>query len=736
MGVSRRCGVGSSDGLDFSTACQYNPAGNTFDVPAPYLPASRRWCTPICLHRKASMKTLDAMPIEQLCINTIRTLAMDAVQAANSGHPGTPMALAPLAYVLWTRFLRYNPRNPKWFNRDRFVLSNGHASMLLYATLFLSGYDVSLDDLKQFRQWGSKTPGHPEYGLTPGVETTTGPLGQGVMTAVGMAMAEAHLAAVFNRPGHTIVDHYTYVFCSDGDFMEGASHEAASLAGHLGLGKLIYVYDDNHISIEGVTELTYSDDVAGRFASYGWHVQNVGERANDLDALTTALDAARHEAERPSLIIVRSHIGFGSPHFQDTPAAHGSPLGEEEVALTKRVYGWPEDAHFLVPERALAHMRQAVERGTQLEATWNDQFEAYQEAHPGLAEAFQAALRGELPAGWDAEMPHFQPGDGPVATRAASGQVLNTFAENVPWLLGGSGDLAPSTDTLIKTSKYVAAGAYEQRNIAWGIREHAMCACTTGLVLHGGVRAFAATFFIFTDYARPAIRLAALMEQPVVYVMTHDSIGLGEDGPTHQPVEHLAALRAMPHLCLVRPADANEVAYAWRIAMQRRSGPTMLVLTRQRLPIFDRQQLASAAGLLRGAYILSPERGQQPDVILIASGSEVQLILQAQQELAEAGVDARVVSMPSWELFQEQPQDYRETVLPPEARVRLAIEAGSPLGWREWVGDAGDVIGITRFGASAPAHEVFAHYGFTVDHVVSRARQLMRAPSATEQKLS
>jgi transketolase len=674
------------------------------------------------------MKSLDSMSIEDLSITTIRTLAMDAVQAANSGHPGTPMALAPLAYVLWTKFLQHNPHNPQWFNRDRFVLSNGHASMLQYAMLYLTGYDVSLEEIKNFRQWGSKTPGHPEYGLIPGVETTTGPLGQGVATAVGMAMAEAHLGAVFNRPGHTIVDHYTYVFCSDGDLMEGVSHEAASLAGHLGLGKLIYIYDDNHISIEGPTELTYSDDVAQRFAAYHWHVQNIGERANDLEALSTALHHAQQEQERPSLIIVRSHIGYGSPKFQDTPEAHGAPLGEEEVRRTKQAYGWPEEVKFLVPERALTHMRQAVAQGERLEAEWQAQCTAYKKAHPDLAVAFEAALRGELPAGWDADIPQFKPADGSLATRAASGRVLNGFAARVPWLLGGSGDLAPSTSTLIRGSGYFATGQYDQRNIAWGVREHAMCGGCSGMVLHGGVRAFASTFFIFTDYARPAIRLAALMELPVIYVMTHDSIGLGEDGPTHQPIEHLASLRAMPHLCVIRPADANEVAYAWRVAMQRRHGPTMLVLTRQGLPIFDRQKLASAEGVLQGAYVLSKEQGDHPDIVLIASGSEVQLILAAQEQLAGNGIEARVVSMPSWELFQEQPQSYRDAVLPPQVKARLAVEAGSPLGWREWVGDAGDIIGITKFGASAPAKDVFTHYDFTIEHVVAQAKKLAGMP--------
>lgn len=670
-----------------------------------------------------SVQTLSTLHEES--INTIRTLAMDAVQKANSGHPGTPMALAPLAYVLWTRFLRHNPGDPSWFNRDRFVLSNGHASMLQYAMLYLTGYDVTLEDIKNFRQWGSITPGHPENDLTPGVETTTGPLGQGLMNAVGMAMAEAHLAAIFNRDNFEVVNHYTYAFCSDGDLMEGASHEAASLAGHFGLGKLICVYDDNHISIEGRTEITYSDDVASRFAGYHWHVQNLGDKANDLSALTTALNNARHETGRPSLIIVRSHIGYGSPNRQDTKEAHGSPLGQEEVKRTKRVYGWPVDETFRVPEAVLNHMRQAVDLGQQMEADWNKMVAAYQEKYPDLARQFQAALRTELPDNWDSDIPHFEPADGPLATRAAAGKVLNSFAGRVPWLVGGSGDLAPSTKTLMDVSGYFEKDRYDNRNIAWGIREHAMCGASSGLALHGGVRPFAATFFIFTDYARPSIRLAALMKLPVIYVMTHDSIGLGEDGPTHQPVEHLASFRAMPEMCLIRPADANEAAYAWRTAMERTAGPTMLVLSRQKLPIFDRQWLAGAEGLRQGAYILSKEQANIPDVILLASGSEVQLILEAQQELARNDIAARVVSMPSWELFREQPKQYRDQVLPPQVKARLAVEAGAPQGWCEWVGDNGDVIGITRFGASAPGAENFEYYGFTVDNVVKRARKLL-----------
>ncbi|MRR33216.1 transketolase [bacterium] len=663
--------------------------------------------------------------LDRLCIDTIRTLSMDAVQRANSGHPGTPMALAPLAYVLWTRFLRCNPCNPGWFDRDRFILSNGHASMLQYAMLHLAGYDLSLEDLKNFRQWGSRTPGHPEYGHTPGVETTTGPLGQGFMNGVGMAMAEAHLAALFNREGHEIVDHTTWLFCGDGDLMEGASHEAASIAGHLGLGKLICVFDDNCITIEGSTSLSCSDDTARRFEGYGWDVQDLGDRANDLEALADAFAAARDETERPSLIIVRSHIGYGAPHRQDTREAHGEPLGEEEIRLTKRYYGWPEDEKFLVPEEVAAHLGGLKQRGRELEAAWTARLEAYRTAFPDLAVRFEAAVAGRLPEGWDAGIPAFAPEKGAVATRAASGTVLNAIAAKVPWLMGGSADLSPSTKTLINGSAYLARESYGERNIAWGIREHAMCACSSGMALHGGVRPFAATFFIFTDYARPAIRLACLMKLPLIYVMTHDSIGVGEDGPTHQPVEQLASLRAMPGMRVMRPADANETAYAWRAAMEHATGPTMLVLTRQNLPVFDRAGLGHAEGVLKGGYVLSRENAARPDIILMATGSEVQLVLAAREALAADNISARVVSMPSWELFRDQPREYRDQVLPPGIGARLAVEAGSSFGWREWVGDKGAVIAVDRFGASAPAGEIFKHYGFTVENVVARTKEII-----------
>ena len=670
-----------------------------------------------------SKNNVTATSIDDLCINTIRTLAMDAVQQANSGHPGTPMALAPAGYVLWTRFLRGNPANPHWFDRDRFVLSAGHASMLLYSLLHLCGYDLPLEEIKRFRQWGSKTPGHSEHGV-PGVEATAGPLGQGLMNAVGMAMAEAHLAAVYNRPGHEIVDHRTYVFCSDGDLMEGASHEAASLAGHLGLGKLIVLYDDNHITIEGDTRLACSDDVAKRFEGYHWHVQKLGEAANDLAALEKGFANAVSETARPSLIILRSHIGYGAPHAHDTAKAHGSPLGEEEIRATKDFYGWPREAKFLVPELVSAYMRQMLPKGEWLESAWQEKLAGYRYAHPDLAAHFDAAMHGVPPAGWEADIPEFAPKDGPMATRSASGKVLNGIAAKLPWLIGGSADLAPSTDTLIKDSGDFEKGSYQHRNIHWGIREHVMCAASSGMALHGGVRPFAATFLIFTDYARPAIRLAALTGLPVIYVMTHDSIGLGEDGPTHQPVEHLAALRAMPNLCVIRPADANETAYAWRAAIGRMTGPTLLALSRQALPIFDRSKLASAAGVLRGAYVLSKEKKGAPDIILMASGSEVQLVLEAQSKLWDEGVDARVVSIPSFELFRAQPKDYREEVLPRSVTARLAVEAASSFGWCEWV-NHGDVIGLDRFGASAPGEENFRHFGFTVEHVVETARSVI-----------
>ncbi len=663
--------------------------------------------------------------IEELAINTIRTLSMDAVQKANSGHPGAPMALAPAVYTVFMKHMKFNPKNPKWFNRDRFILSNGHASMLLYSILYLTGYDISLEDLKNFRQWNSKTPGHPENNRTPGVETTTGPLGQGFMNGVGMGIAERHLASLFNVKGHKIIDHYTYVFCSDGDLMEGASHESASLAGHLGLGKLIYLYDDNHISIEGKTELAYSDNVKKRFEGYNWHVQNIGEKANDVKALSEAIDNAKKEKDKPSLIIIRSHIAYGSPNMHDTAEAHGSPLGEEEVKLTKKFYGWPEDKTFYVPDDVLNHMHKVIDKGEKVEAEWNEKYKKYKKDNPELAKKFESTLKLEVPANWDNGVPVFQASNKPIATRSAGGKVLNSIAEHLPWLIGGSADLSPSTKTLLSNSDYFEKGNYENRNFTFGIRELGMCGISNGMYLHGGVRPFVSTFFVFTDYARPAIRLASLMEIPIIYVMTHDSIGLGEDGPTHQPIEHLASLRAMPHLCVIRPADANETVYAWKAAITRTKGPTMLVLSRQNLPIFDQNKFASAEGVLKGAYILSKEKADKPDVILISTGSEVHLILEAQEKLQQKNINARVVSMPSWELFKEQSDEYKDEVLPADVKARLAIEAASPFGWHEWVGDSGNVIGITTFGASAPYKEIYKHYGITVENIIKKSEELL-----------
>ena len=670
------------------------------------------------------MKQFEQIPIDELCINTIRTLAMDGVQQAKSGHPGTPMALAPMTYALYTRFMNYNPKNPKWFNRDRFVLSNGHASMLQYAILHLAGYDLPLEELTKFRQWGSMTPGHPENHVTPGVETTTGPLGQGLATAVGMAIAESHLAAKFNTPDIELVDHYTYVICGDGDLMEGVSHEAASMAGHLGLGKLICLYDDNHITIEGKTDLSYSDNVEKRFESYGWQVINIGDNANDLDKISDAISAAKAESGKPTMIIVRTHIGFGSPNLQDTSTVHGAPLGEEEIRLTKKAYGWPEDEKFLVPDQVKNHMQQFIDAGKVKENEWNALYNSYKEKHPELEKNFQTALSGELPAGWDSDIPEFKAEDGAIATRQASGKIINAFASKVPFYAGGSADLSPSTNTLIKSEGYFSKQDRKSRNIPWGVREFAMCTACSGLSLHGGVRPFASTFFVFSDYARPAIRLASLMKLPVIYVMTHDSIGVGEDGPTHQPVEHVASFRIMPNLCLIRPADANETAYAWRAALQRKDGPTMLVLTRQGLPTLDQSKYGSAKGVFKGAYILSKEKGSTPDIILMASGSEVSLILQAQAQLLESGIDARVVSMPSWELFKEQSEDYHKEVLPPAITKRLAVEAGVSTGWHQWTGTEGKIISIDTFGASAPVKTVFGKFGFSVENIVKKAKTL------------
>ena len=661
--------------------------------------------------------------LETLCVNTIRALAMDAVQKANSGHPGMPMGMADAAFVLWTRFLRHNPRNPKWPNRDRFVLSAGHGSMLLYSLLHLTDYDLPLEELIRFRQWESKTPGHPEYGPTPGVETTTGPLGQGFANGVGMALAERLLAARFNRPGYDIVDHFTYAIVSDGDLMEGISHEAAALAGHLGLGKIIYLYDDNRISIDGPTSLSYSDDVAMRFAGYHWHVQRVN--GHDREAVADAIRAAQRETKRPSLIICRTHIGYGSPNKQDTAEAHGSPLGPEEVRLTKRALGWPEDAEFLVPDEARAVYGRAIEEGAQREQGWRDLFARYRAAYPDLAAEFERALAGELPAGWEDSLPVFKAGEKDIATRAASGKVLDALVPVIPELVGGSADLTPSNNTRAKGVTDVKPHDFSGRYIRFGVREHGMGGILNGLALHGGIIPFGGTFMVFSDYMRPSVRLAAIMQTKVVFVFTHDSIFVGEDGPTHEPVEHLAALRAIPGLVVIRPADANETVEAWKVALTR-SGPTALALSRQNLPILDRSQLAPASELAKGGYVLADADGGQPDVILIATGSEVAVALEARQMLAAEGIGARVVNLPSWELFEAQPQAYREAVLPPAITRRVAIEAAVRLGWDRYIGPQGVFIGLDRYGASAPYKVLAEKFGFTAANVAAAARRLVR----------
>lgn len=659
--------------------------------------------------------------LDQLCINAVRVLAMDAVQKADSGHPGTPMALAPLAYVLFTRHLRYNPANPHWTNRDRFVLSAGHASMLLYSVLYLTGYELTLDDLKQFRQWESKTPGHPEFGDTPGVETTTGPLGQGVGNSVGMAIGEAHLGATFNREGHTIIDHDTYFIASDGDIMEGISHEASSYAGHMRLGKLIGFYDDNHITIEGDTNLTFNDDTARRFEGYHWHVQHV-EDANDLDAIDAAIVVAKGVRDKPSLIIVRSHIGYGSPHKHDTAEAHGSPLGAEEIKLTKEALGYPSQEAFYVAPEALAHWRKMSDRGAQLEAEWKKQYDAYKAAHPADAAELERRLRGELLDGWEDLIPSFTAENGNIASRAASGIVLNAIAPKVPELIGGSADLASSTNTIVKGAPSIGPEDYTGRNFHFGIREHGMGAVMNGMSVHGGVIPYGATFLIFSDYMRPAVRLACLMNRHVIYVYTHDSIGLGEDGPTHQPIEQLSTLRAIPGITLIRPADASETAEAWRAALKH-NGPVALVLTRQKLGFIDRQKYAPAAGLAKGAYVLADAPGGTPQVVLMSSGSEVGLIIDAQRKLEAAGIRARAVSMPSHELFAAQSEEYRDSVLPVGVK-RVAIEAAHPMSWYRWVGNDGVILGLERFGASAPYQELYQHFGLTVEKLIEAAKRL------------
>jgi transketolase len=663
--------------------------------------------------------------LDQLCINTIRTLAMDAVQAANSGHPGLPMGAATMAYALWTRFLRHNPANPQWPDRDRFILSAGHGSMLLYSLLHLTGYDLPLEELKNFRQWGSKTPGHPESYVTAGVETTTGPLGQGFGNGVGMAIAERFLAAHFNRPDHEIVNHYTYAICSDGELMEGVSHEAASLAGHLKLGKLIYFYDDNRISIEGSTDLAFTENRIARFDAYGWHVQKIDD-GNDMEAVERAIREAQGQKERPSLISVRTRIGHGSPNKQDTASAHGEPLGVEELRLTKENLGWPLEPPFFIPDEALKHFHQALEKGYHWEREWMDRFQAYEKTYPDLAQEWKQWMNKQLPHDWTKDISPFPADSKGMATREASGKVLNAIAPKLHNLIGGSADLAPSTKTLMKGERDFQAGHYEGRNFHFGVREHGMGAILSGMALHGGVIPFGATFLIFSDYMRPPIRLAAMMGLKVLYIFTHDSIGLGEDGPTHQPIEQLAALRAIPNLTVIRPCDANETAEAWRFALEHEKGPVALCLTRQGMPTLDREKFASASGLRRGAYVLSDlDVDKEPDVILIGTGSEVHIALEAAKGLQEKGVSVRVVSMPSWELFESQPEDYRDQVLPPSVSARVAIEAGTPQGWHRYVGNRSEVIGIDHFGASGPYEIVYEKFGITADRVVEMAQRLL-----------
>jgi transketolase len=680
--------------------------------------------------------------LDELCINAIRMLAIDSVQQANSGHPGMPMGAATMAYILWTRHLRHNPRNPSWPDRDRFVLSAGHASMLLYSMLFLTGYEVAMKDLGQFRQWDSRTPGHPERGITPGVEVTTGPLGQGVGNSVGLAIAERWLAATFNRAGHEVVDHYTYVLASDGDMMEGVASEAISLAGTLQLGRLIVLYDSNLVTLSATTNLTLREDVGARFEASGWHVQGID--GHDPAAVDAALTVARSAQDRPSLIVARTHIGYGSPHKQDTWHAHGEPLGVDEVRLTKWALDWPEDSRFYVPENALREFRASLDRGSELEAAWRGRMNAFAVAYPREAAQLSRALAGQLSDGWDARLPIFTPADGEMATRDAGGAIINALSGTVTNMVGGSADLDPSTRTAMKgcgdfqgplvtqsdgdlPTQGTAGGVwgYAGRNIHFGLREHAMAAAMTGMALHGGLIPFGATFLSFSDYMRPSIRLAALSKARVIHIWTHDSIALGEDGPTHQPVEQLAGLRAMPNMLVLRPSDATETVEAWRVALQHTEGPVGIVLTRQKLPVLDRTVLASASGLAQGAYILVEARGSSPDVILIATGSEVSLALEAHARLVRDGIHSRVVSMPSWELFERQSQDYRDVVLPPSVRARVAIEAAAPFGWERYVGLEGAIIGVAKFGASAPGPVVMREFGFTPEHVVETAKALL-----------
>ncbi|MBT6178317.1 MAG: transketolase [Deltaproteobacteria bacterium] len=661
---------------------------------------------------------------DKLCINTIRTLSIDAIQRANSGHPGLPMGAAPMAYVLWQNFMKHNPKDPQWANRDRFVLSAGHGSMLLYSLLHLTGYDLSMDDVKNFRQWGSKTAGHPESFVTPGVECTTGPLGQGCANGVGMAMAERHMAHQFNRPGYDIVDHHTYILCGDGDLMEGISAEAASLAGHLGLGKLVMLYDSNDISLDGPTSLSFTENVGQRYESYGWQVLRVEDGDNDLDGLHAALEAAKADTARPTLIEVKTTIGFGSPNKAGSSSSHGSPLGGDEIALTKKALNWPSEESFFVPTEAAARFSEGTEAGAASQATWEAQFEKWSAEFPELKKTWDTAQAGELPEGWDANLPTWEAGEKP-ATRASSGKILNQLAQQIPFFFGGDADLSCSTKTALGGDDSFNGQTGAGRNIHYGVREHAMGAIANGMAYHGGVRTYTATFFCFVDYMKPAVRLAALNNLPTVSIFTHDSIGLGEDGPTHQPVEHLASLRCIPNVVTLRPCDGAETAEAWRIALERNDGPSTLVLSRQGLPELDRTgPCTPATGARNGAYVLSDCDGT-PEAIIIASGSEITLALQAQESLKAEGKNIRVVSMPSWELFRAASADYKESVLPKAIKARLAVEAGATFGWERWVGDEGDILGVDRFGTSAPADRIFQEYGFTVDNVVSKVKALL-----------
>ncbi len=676
--------------------------------------------------------------LDQQCIDTLRFLSVDMVQKADSGHPGLPLGAAPMAYALWTKQLKHNPKNPAWADRDRFVLSAGHGSALLYSLLHVTGYELSLDDIKQFRQWDSKTPGHPEREHTKGVEVTTGPLGQGLANAVGMAIGEAHLAARYNKPDHVIIDHHTWAIVSDGDLMEGVASEAASLAGHLKLGKLICLYDDNYVTLAAGSDITFSEERAKRFEAYGWHTISIDD-GNDLAKISAALDKARAETKRPSLILIRTHIGFGSPK-QDSFKAHGSPLGAEDVKKTKEKLGWPTEPAFLVPDAALAHFREALDRGKQAEDEWNGRLDAYTKAFPDLSKELQGRLRGELPTKWDADIETFAADKKGISTRVAGGKVMNEIAAKLPALVGGSADLDPSTFTNLKTfgdfnpppsAKEDEQGSdsggwsYAGRNLHFGVREHAMGAIVNGLAAHGGFIPYGSTFLIFSDYMRPTIRLAALSKLHVIHIFTHDSIAVGEDGPTHQPVEHLASLRAIPDVIVIRPGDANEAAVAWKVAVETKAHPVLLIMTRQNVTTLDRKQYADAEGLRRGAYVLSDAKNGKPDLILIASGSEVSLIVSAAEKLSADGVAVRCVSMPSWELFEQQSDSYRDEVLPSNVPARLAVELGVSQGWDRYIGAHGDMLGVNRFGASAPADKLLSEYGFTVDNVVQRAKAVL-----------